>query len=76
MRRIAKIVGFNVLATLALLLVLEGASRLIRPVALPDPLITERRSEWATTRQYDPFLFWTLRPHAVIRGAMDTNSLG
>ena len=68
MKRAAQIVAFNILATLVLFLVLEGASQLIRPVALPDPLVTknERRSGWDEARQYDPYLFWTLRPHATI----------
>ena len=44
MKRVAQIVGFNVLATLAILFVLETASRLIRPASL----LSDRAARAAT----------------------------
>lgn len=75
MIRFAKFAIFNILTSLSILLILEGASRVFQPVEFPDPLITNKRVHWVDRRQYDPNLFWTMRPYAIIRGQM-LNGLG
>jgi len=57
-------------------LTLELGSRLAVPVAFPDPLITEARSDWELTREYDPLLFWRMQPGIERDGETLTNSLG
>jgi lysophospholipase L1-like esterase len=61
--------------TAALLLALEGLSRLVRPVDFPDPLVTKYDEKWGKSRRYDPLLFWTMLPD-IIRNERKTNSLG
>jgi hypothetical protein len=70
-----KLLLVNVVAALCILIALEGASRLIKPVDFPDPLITQR-PDWSRTRLYDPLLFWRMRPHLFRNGEQITNSLG
>jgi lysophospholipase L1-like esterase len=76
MRKPARVVGFNILAVVVILLAIEGVSRLIRPTDFPEPLITEKMPEWEGTRVYDPLLFWRMRPNITIDGTRFTNSLG
>lgn len=76
MRRAARVLLFNVAASAAILLALEAASRLIVPVALPDPLLTATDAGSAGAAVYDPLLFWRIRPHLRRDGRTLTNSLG
>ncbi|MBE8233639.1 MAG: SGNH/GDSL hydrolase family protein [Endozoicomonadaceae bacterium] len=66
----------NILILIIILLICEVVSQAILPVDLPDPLIVKKKQQWKNTRKYDPDLFWTLKPYAVMRGVMDTNSQG
>jgi lysophospholipase L1-like esterase len=74
--RLARIIFFNLAASAALLLALEGLSRLIRPVDFPDPLVTRTDDKWSDSRRYDPLLFWTMSPDIVRSHEKKTNSLG
>lgn len=75
MGRLRRIAAGGAFAAL-LLLLLEGASYLLGPVAVaPDPLVTATREDWTPLRRYDPLLFWSLRPHAS-HGQVQTNALG
>jgi lysophospholipase L1-like esterase len=71
-----KFILVNSLAVMALLTGLELASRVFEPVDFPDPLVTTWRDDWKGTRQFDPLLFWRMRPNTVIDGDRSTNSLG
>jgi lysophospholipase L1-like esterase len=71
-----KVILLNAGATLALLAVIEASSRLIRPVDLPDPLVTPGSDYWADRVVRDPILFWRMRAHLVENGESLTNSLG
>jgi lysophospholipase L1-like esterase len=56
---------------------LEGGSRVLlgRVEYPPDPLIAEGNEIWDQSREYDPLLFWRLRPGSRVQG--DTvNALG
>jgi lysophospholipase L1-like esterase len=74
--RILRLVIGNVVVTATILVALELLSRLIQPVAFPDPLITNSRPDWSATRQFDPILFWTLKPGLRAAGEQLTNSQG
>jgi len=69
---------FSVITALLALMVIEGGSRLLGHVDYPpDPLIEDRRSAWGRNREYDPLLFWRLRPNQYNeRLERVTNSLG
>ncbi len=71
-----KFILVNLLAVIALLTGLELLSRVFEPVDFPDPLVTTWRDDWKGTRQFDPLLFWRMRPNVVIDGDRSTNSLG
>lgn len=65
------------LASTALFLgALEGASRWLRPVSLPYPVVIREAGQWRERYEPDPLLFWKLRPHLVEDGRPFTNSLG
>jgi lysophospholipase L1-like esterase len=74
--RLAGLIAFNLAASAALLLAIEGLSRLVRPVDFPDPLITRVDDKWSDSRRYDPLLFWTMSPDIVRLNERKTNSLG
>lgn len=74
--RFAWILLVNVALSAALLLLLEGLSRLVHPVDFPDPLITKQDEKWADARRFDPLLFWTMAPDIVRSKEKKTNSLG
>jgi lysophospholipase L1-like esterase len=74
--RLAWVLLVNLAVTAALLLALEGLSRLVQPVDFPDPLVTRHDEKWRGARRYDPLLFWTMRPNIVRKGEQKTNSLG
>ena len=77
MIQIARIVVINVLITLALLAGLEVGSRLIHPVGRKAPLISDKRQpQWTANHQFDPYLFWSLRPNTLLTGEERTNSNG
>jgi lysophospholipase L1-like esterase len=71
-----KIILINTLVTLALVSLLEAVSRVWHPVAIPDPLISDIRESWQSTRTADPYLFWRMRENAVYKGESLTNSQG
>jgi len=73
-----KNVIFSVITTLLVLAIIEGGSRLLGHVDYPpDPLIEGRRSAWGRNREYDPLLFWRLRPDQYDKQQRRvTNSLG
>ncbi len=71
-----KFILVNLLAVTGLLTGLELASRVFEPVDFPEPLVTTWRDDWKGTRQFDPLLFWRMRPNTVLDGDRSTNSLG
>lgn len=71
-----RVLWVNVLSTAALLLAIEYGSRLVMRVDFPDPLVTDQRSDWKLTREYDPLLFWRMRARIERNGETLTNSLG
>lgn len=62
--------------TAALLLALEIGSRLVGFVEFPDPLLTEQRPDWRSTREYDRLLFWRMQAGIQREGEPLTNRLG
>jgi lysophospholipase L1-like esterase len=71
-------VVFSAITTMVVLTILEGGSRLVGHVEYPpDPLFEGQQSSRERNRQYDPLLFWRLRPnrHSERLGQV-TNSLG
>jgi lysophospholipase L1-like esterase len=61
-RRLFRVL-LGVTVPVVLLLLLETGSYLFGffPVG-PDPMIAGIREEWASTRRWDPLLFWSLKP--------------
>jgi len=54
---------FGLITLLATLVLLEAASRILGHVEWPpDPLIAEQNEKWGHSREYDPLLFWRLKP--------------
>jgi len=76
--KLLKRIAFCVITTLLVLAVLEGGSRLVGHVEYPpDPLVEGQQSSRGRKRQYDPLLFWRLRPNQHDeRSGRVTNSLG
>ncbi len=71
-----KLFLFGTTTTILFFAVLEGSSRLVATIQYPpDPLITERYAGWGHRHEYDPLLFWRLRPGSKFQGDM-LNSLG
>jgi lysophospholipase L1-like esterase len=66
----------GVALTAALLAAGEMASRWLRFVELPDPVIAKDFPRWMSKRIYDPLLFWRMRPNQTKDGKPWTNSLG
>ena len=62
--------------TAAILAAGEMASRWLRYVELPDPVIAKEFPRWFTKRIYDPLLFWRMQPNLTKDGKPWTNSLG
>ncbi len=75
MRYLIRKMVFSLAATALFVLVVEGLSRILLPTGLPNPLIMENKDEWMDLRQYDPLLFWSLRP-GFSEGRITTNSIG
>jgi len=68
---------FGLVTALVVLAILEGASRLMKPIEYPpDPLITEDFGKWADSREYDALLFWKLPANRPNWAGGGTNSLG
>ncbi len=71
-----KLFLFGTTTTMLFFVVLEGSSRLVGTIQYPpDPLITENYAGWGHRHEYDPLLFWRLRPGSKFQGDM-LNSLG
>lgn len=66
----------NLLATVVLLLGVEGLSRLLAPTLLPEPLIAEDQESWLTNRRFHPLLFWQATPQVGAEGEVLVNELG
>jgi len=63
MSRTPKRLLFGVVTLALFFIALEAASRLLGAVDYPpDPLIADGNAGWNHSREYDPLLFWRLRP--------------
>ncbi len=76
MKSVMRVILVNAVVVFAILLGLEAGSRVVKPVDLPDPLITRHREGWMGIRLSDPLLFWRMRPDISKQGISFTNSLG
>jgi len=72
----AKLVLVNVLVISGLLLLTEFVSRSTNRVDFPDPVIQDTTAGWPATKEYDPLLFWRMKPKIEKNGMFSTNSLG
>jgi lysophospholipase L1-like esterase len=64
------------LVTLTCFAALEGLSRLAGGFEIEPPLMAASDTSWHARHVYDPLLFWSLRPHALVDAGERTNSLG
>jgi len=71
-----KLFLFGATTTILFFAVLEGFSRLVGTIQFPPaPLVSELFARWSHNHEYDPLLFWRLRPGSTIQRDM-INSLG
>lgn len=71
-----KLILFNLFIFTALLGLAELTSRVFHKVDFPDPLIMDAVVGWPDMKEYDPLLFWKLKPNIMKDGNALTNSFG